>query len=147
MTDHLQYSATTSTAYHAGNLERAHKGDAGYDLYVDEAITIPAYGYANVATNIAIALPPNTWGLLIGRSSAFQRRGLLVVPGVIDNGYRGLLFSTVYNTRSEAVVVKKGERITQLIVMPLLTPDITVMSGLQPGGDGRGEQGFGSTGQ
>ena len=67
--------------------------DAGFDLRYsgEEEIAIRAGNVADVPSSIAIQWPPGVWGLLIGRSSTFRQRGLLVNPAVIDPGFRGAI--------------------------------------------------------
>lgn len=124
--------------------ERHFDGDCGFDLYVSADTSIPAGVCVDVPTNIKVQLPESTWGFIVGRSSTIRSRCLQVMPGIIDNGYRGELFTCVLNLNADAVVVKKGERLAQLIVMPLLSPFL--LEGVVTGTD-RGDQGFGSTGQ
>lgn len=126
---------------------RHYNGDCGYDLSVIDSLTIPPHSYANIPHNIVVALPPGTWGMLVGRSSSFVQKGLMVVTGIIDNGYRGELSVMVYNTKPEPVTVEMYERIAQLIVMPLSTPSVMMETDKNklPDSDGRGVAGFGST--
>lgn len=125
---------------------RHHDGDAGYDLYVSRTITIEPGMWISAPTNTAVALPLGTWGMIVGRSSTFHKFGLIVQPCIIDNGWRGELFSAVYNPGKSAITIRKGDRVTQLIVMWLVTPEVKqVKVDELPEGD-RGEAGFGSTG-
>lgn len=123
---------------------RHYGGDAGYDLYVSRTVTVEPGLWVNIPTNTAVALPVGCWALIMGRSSTFHTKRLIVNPGIIDNGWRGELFSAVYNPTKSAVVVRRGERVTQLIVMQLTTPMIQRVGKLREGD--RGEAGFGSTG-
>lgn len=123
---------------------RAHDTDTGYDLTCTERVVIQPGAYADVHCSIAVKLPPNTWALLTGRSSTFRRHGLLVIPGVIDNGYRGELFSALYNVRSVPFEVQPGMRLTQMILIPMVTPAVQYTESL--GRTERGTAGFGSTG-
>lgn len=126
--------------------DRKHEGDAGFDLYVSEEVELEAGVSTNVRTHLAVELPHGVWGLIVGRSSTFHKRGLIVNTAVIDQGYRGELFASVFNP-GEPVVISTGERLAQLIPMPLLAPtlDPVFVPGLSP--SDRGEGGFGSTGQ
>lgn len=122
-------------------------GDAGFDLYVDhhEPIEIPAGGFYNVPSRIAIQLPPKLWGMIVGRSSSWKRR-LYVAPAVIDAGYRGPLYACTWNVSETTITIEPGERIAQLIPMPLIAPDIQwSRHPLDP--SDRGDSGFGSTGR
>src|SRR3972149_12063571 len=125
------------------------EGDCGLDLYVSQTTVIEPGTMRNVPTGVRVLLPGNEWGLMVGRSSTIRKRGLLIIPGIIDTGYRGLLYSAAWNLSPRTVTVKRGERIAQLIPLPNLTPLLK----LQPVGkeemveSERGEKGFGSTGR
>jgi dUTP pyrophosphatase len=124
---------------------RHYQDDAGYDLTVSRTVTIPPGGFAQVPHAIKVALPEGTWGLVLGRSSTFYRRCLIVNPGVIDVGWRGELLASVYNpSQTRHAQVKKGDRIAQLIVISVVPSDVAGAAQLEPGS--RGERGFGSTG-
>ena len=123
-----------------------HEGDAGYDLSCSEDAVIKPHSFNVLHTNTVIAAPPNTWFMITARSST-KDRGLIVLNGIIDNGWRGELFVTVWNTTDEDVVVKKGDRLVQVIFFNLVTPRcVPVSLGAMTDGD-RGENGFGSTGK
>ena len=150
--DHLAYNrCRTKELFYP--LKRHFPGDCGYDLTVSRTVSIPPLGFAQVPTNIRTALPPGTWAMIVGRSSTFKVKNLIVNPGFIDNGWRGELFTVAYNPTSRAVNCKAGERISQLILFNLTTPDLEQLSAVeweeyqaQHPGD-RDEQGFGSTGK
>ena len=122
---------------------RHYAGDCGYDLFVSENMVIPPGEYRDVPTNIKCQLPAMSWGFIVGRSSAFRKQGLMVQPGIIDNGYRGELFSAAYNTNSHNVALYEGDRVAQLIIIPLCTPPVS-LGAVSP--SDRGDAGFGSTG-
>lgn len=107
-------------------------GDAGYDLVVAEDVRIPVGGFANVDHGIGVEFPPRVWGLLTGRSSTIRRRQLLVVNGIIDNGYRGELFAAVANMSQAPIDLHRGERIAQLILFNLISPPILEVAELRP---------------
>ncbi len=123
---------------------RGHDGDAAFDMFVSESTVIPGHGFVDVPLGIRIELPRGTWGLLTGRSSTVRSRGLLVTQGVIDNGYRGEMFAGCWNLEPEPHTVRRGERIAQVIVLPLSTCSVERVETLSD--TDRGEGGFGSTG-
>jgi len=130
---------------------RSHPGDAGYDLYVSEEVTIEPGEFADVPCGIRVSLPPRVWGRITGRSSTLRKRQLLVAEGVIDTGYRGPIYSGVWNLGDEPHVVQPGERIAQLVLHDNIAGRYQAIE--VPGrqfdripGDGRGEAGFGSSG-
>lgn len=127
---------------------RAHAGDAGLDLCGLDQIEIGPGERARVPTGIAIELPAGHAELIVPRSGLAAKQGISIVnaPGLIDEGYRGELQVLLLNTdRRLAVTLEAGERIAQLVVLPvaLLTP-LEVESFSE---SSRGEQGFGSSGR
>lgn len=123
---------------------RAHPDDAGLDLYsLEDAALEPGAGRI-VKTGVAVAIPPGHVGLVCDRSS-LAKRGLKTAGGVIDAGYRGELGVVLWNISPAAQTVKKGERLAQLLVIPVATPAPVEMDDL--GATARGAGGFGSTGR
>lgn len=131
---------------------RAHAGDAGWDLYSDRDVYVEPGEFVDVATNVRVALPPGTWANIVGRSSTWRRWKLNVIPGVIDGGYRGWLFSAVHNPTADVIRVPYGTRLTQLILHQNVTSGYTARAVTRdqfdqiPAVDRRGSDGFGSTG-
>ena len=125
---------------------RAHDGDAGHDLHSVEAVTITPGERAMVATGIAVELPDGHAGLVVPRSGLAARHGISVVnaPGLIDAGYRGEVKVLLLNTGLEPFAVAVGDRIAQLVVAPVATPEVVELDEL--GATARGAGGFGSTG-
>ena len=123
---------------------RAHPDDAGLDLYgLEDATLAPGEG-ALLRTGVAVAVPAGHVGLVCDRSS-LARRGLKTAGGVIDAGYRGELGVVVWNLSREPQSVRRGERIAQLLVIPIAVPAPTEVSELDA--TARGAGGFGSTGR
>lgn len=120
--------------------------DAGLDLIVSENTTIPPGQFIDIQHDVAVQLPEHTWGMITGRSSALRRLGLLINQGVIDAGYRGPLFAGVWNLTDSPVVVWKGERIAQLILIPNETRLYRPVQVDRLNETPRGTDGFGSTG-
>ncbi|MBN9607550.1 MAG: dUTP diphosphatase [Actinomycetales bacterium] len=127
--------------------EYAHPGDAGADLTASEAVRLEPGHRATVGTGVAIALPDGFAAFVLPRSGLAARHGITIVnaPGTIDAGYRGEIRVTLLNTDAEAAYeVAVGDRIAQLVVMPVSRARFVPVATL-PGSD-RGEGGFGSTG-
>ena len=124
---------------------KVYAGDAGHDLFTDQEVVVKPGGYANLPTGVSMELPPGFWALIVGRSSASTVVGVSVVPGIIDNGYRGELFVRVYNPSAKAKTILKHQRIGQVIVMPLTIARFKQVKSL--GSGSRGTNGFGSTGE
>ena len=130
--------------------ERATAGSAGADLHalLDEVLTIPPGGRAAVPTGIAIGLPsPETVGLVFARSGLAVKHGLALSNGVgvIDSDYRGEIGVGLVNLGREPYTVQPGDRIAQLMVVPVVQPTVTVAEDLDE--TDRGAGGFGSTGR
>lgn len=124
-----------------------HHGDVGYDLFIARDYEIPPATTMTLDHNLSIELPPNTWGMLVGRSSSFTSRKLHVMTGVIDNSYRGPINATVLNISDTPVRLHSGNRIAQLLLMPLVSLDVEFVDPQSLSKTGRGEEGFGSTGK
>ncbi len=126
---------------------RAHPGDAGLDLCALNPVEIAPGQRVKVATGIAIELPAGHAGLIVPRSGLAAKHGLSIVnaPGLIDEGYRGELQVLLLNTDQQAPIsIAAGERIAQLIVVAVSTPQLVEVEELDE--SARGEQGFGSSG-
>jgi dUTP pyrophosphatase len=125
----------------------AHPGDAGLDLASAVDAEVGPGERAMIPTGVAVAIPDGHAGLVLPRSGLASREGLTLAnsPGLIDAGYRGEVTCAVVNLdRHRAVSIKRGDRIAQLVIMPVQLVEPTWSEEL-PASD-RGEGGFGSTG-
>ena len=125
---------------------RSHEDDCGYDLFISEEVTLLPGETVKLKHNIRVQLPPNTWAMLIGRSSSAVQ-GLHVTTAVIDNGYRGPLFAVVTNRTDTTARVEVKDRLAQLVLMPMLTPRVRLVSNRSMTPTRRGGKGYGSTGR
>lgn len=125
---------------------RATQAAAGCDLYSCEDILIPMRGRAIISTGVAVKLPPNTYGMIAGRSGLAFKRGIIVFNGTIDSDYRGELKVLVFNTTDNDYYVKRGDRIAQMICHCIITPTVTLYEKFYDNTE-RGSCGFGSSGQ
>src|SRR5919199_1663645 len=99
--------------------ERAHAGDAGYDLRSVEEVELAPGGRALVRTGISVAIPEGFAGLVLPRSGLAMRHGVAPVntPGLIDSGYRGeIMVPLVNHDRESAFRVKRGMRVAQFVL-------------------------------
>jgi dUTP pyrophosphatase len=123
---------------------RAHADDAGLDLYSLETVELAAGQGAAVATGIAVAVGAGHVGLVADRSS-LAKRGLKTSGGIIDAGYRGEIKVLLWNLSGQTQRLARGERIAQLLIVPIATPRVHQVESLEE--TARGSRGFGSTGQ
>jgi dUTP pyrophosphatase len=132
---------------HARVPTRAYPGDAGLDLYALEPATLAPGERAAIRTGIAVEIPDGQAGLVLPRSGLARRHGISVVnaPGLIDAGYRGEVQVLLLNTdRSEPFALAAGDRIAQLVLVSVHTPEVVEVDELAL--TERGAGGFGSSG-
>jgi dUTP pyrophosphatase len=125
----------------------ANPGDAGADLVSTEAVRLEPGERALIGTGVRIALPEGYAAFVVPRSGLAAKHGITVVnsPGTVDAGYRGEIKVSLLNTDSkDAYDVAVGDRIAQLIVMPVIQAHFEPVDELPE--SVRGEGGFGSTG-
>ncbi|MBC9945161.1 dUTP diphosphatase [Leucobacter sp. cx-328] len=125
----------------------AHHDDAGADMRASESLVIGPGERAMVGTGVSIALPEGYAAFVVPRSGLAAKHGITVVnsPGTIDAGYRGEIKVVLLNTdKDKPFEVVAGDRIAQLIVMPVSKAVFTPVSELSE--SARGDGGFGSTG-
>jgi dUTP pyrophosphatase len=126
--------------------EPAYAGDAGLDLAACEAVRLLPGERAVVPTGLAVAIPEGYAGFVQPRSGLAAKNGITVVnsPGLIDSGYRGELKVVLLNTDAhETFTAEPGERIAQLVVLPVPALNVVEMDELPE--SERGSRGFGSS--
>jgi dUTP pyrophosphatase len=126
--------------------ERAYQGDAGLDLSACEGVTIAPGGRASVRTGLAVAIPEGHAGFVQPRSGLAARHGISIVnsPGLIDSGYRGEILVVLLNTDpADSFTVEPGMRIAQLVLVPVLAPEVAEVDELPQ--SERSARGFGSS--
>ncbi len=128
----------------------AHPGeDLGYDLFALEGITLAPRSTVKLRTGIAVeARDPVTGtplGLLVRDRSSMAARGIATTGGVIDSGYRGEILVLMTNLGDAAVDLKAGEKIAQMVPVPVLTGLVQEVESLEA--SVRAEKGFGSSGR
>lgn len=125
----------------------AHAGDAGADLHSAEAVVLAPGERALVGTGVSIALPAGFAAFVVPRSGLAAKHGITIVnsPGTVDAGYRGEIKVALLNTdQSSPFEIAVGDRIAQLIIMPVTRATFVPVEALP--GSARGSGGFGSTG-
>lgn len=122
----------------------AYETDGGYDLYARDSQIVPAKESAIFDTGVHIELPINTAGVLISKSGLNVKHGI-TSEGLIDVGYTGSICVKLYNNSGFDYKVNKGDKISQLVIIPILKPKLVKADTL--GFSERGNNGFGSTGK
>jgi len=123
---------------------KANINDAGFDLYSSVDTIIPSKQRKTVSTGIALQMPEHFAGLIWPRSGLSVKRGIDVLAGVVDSGYRGEIMVCLYNTSDEHVSIQTGDRIAQIIFQEVPRVIMEVHESL--GSSQRGDNGFGSSG-
>jgi dUTP pyrophosphatase len=123
---------------------RAHETDAGLDIYSREELIVPARESAIFDTGVHIELPVGTVGMLKSKSGLNVKHGI-TSEGVIDVGYTGSIVVKLYNHSGSDYRVKAGDKISQLVILPILTPTPYIVDSLEE--TERGDNGFGSSGR
>lgn len=140
---------------------RAHETDAGYDIYARENFIVPycesltrnngtteikkeGTGSSIHDTGVHIAIPKGYVGFLKSKSGLNVKHGL-TSEGVIDSGYTGSIVVKLYNHSDGYYFVRKGDKISQLVILPIATPNLKIVDSLED--TQRGTGGFGSTGR
>ncbi|KAL6893629.1 hypothetical protein ACP4OV_007727 [Aristida adscensionis] len=117
---------------------------AGYDLSSAAETVVPARGKALVPTDLSIAIPEGTYARIAPRSGLALKHSIDVGAGVIDADYRGPVGVILFNHSDADFAVKPGDRIAQMIIQVIETPEVAEVEDLDA--TLRGEGGFGSTG-
>jgi len=123
----------------------AKEGDAGADLRASEDTVVPANGRCLVPTGISMAIPRGFVGLIWPRSGLAVKHGIDSGAGVIDSGYRGEIRVLLFNHSDADFKVTKGDRIAQILIQKVETPQFVQVEALEQ--TERGAGGFGSTGK
>ena len=125
--------------------ERAHATDAGMDLRSPVDIMIPAQCGAVIDTGVHVELPHECAGMLVSKSGLNVNHGI-TSTGLIDEGYDGSIRVKLYNHTYRGYMVHRGDKISQLVVLPVEYVGINVVDRFETASE-RGSNGFGSTGK
>jgi dUTP pyrophosphatase len=131
---------------HAILPHKAHVTDAGFDLAIPAEQTLEADAQMMIDLEFALEIPPGWYGQVLGRSSVFQR-GMSVHPGVIDADYRGSIRLLIRNERPVPRHLPRGERLAQLMFLPVPSATLTPVAPEALSETARGGGGIGSTGR
>lgn len=122
---------------------KAHETDAGFDLYAPEDAFVRCRSSEIIDTGVHIEIPKGYVGFLKSKSGLNVKNGI-TGEGVIDAGYTGSIVAKLYNNGYEAVKFKKGQKIIQIVFLPI--PDVELVQADSFEATERGENGFGSSG-
>ncbi len=123
----------------------AYKGDAGMDLYVPNDLIVKSGERKTIPLGISIEIPDGYVGLMFDKSSLSHKYGLKTYGNVIDSGYRGEIHVGIMNLSDEDHGFKVGDKIIQMLIMPVFQVDIIEVDELSPSDRGDGK--FGSSGR
>lgn len=127
---------------------RAHEYDAGLDLYSREDAVLFRHGSHTFDTGVHVQIPEGDENMryvgFLKSKSGLNRDFGVQSTGTIDCGYTGSIHVTLYNHGSGMVHIKAGQKITQLVILPIITPELEVVDSLEE--TERGDRGFGSSG-
>lgn len=123
---------------------RAHSSDAGIDLYAREAAIVEAKDSCTFDTGVHLEIPEGYVGFLKSKSGLNVRHGI-TSEGVIDAGYTGSMVVKLYNNGGFPYKVEAGDKISQLVLLPIITPELELADSLED--SERGTGGFGSSGR
>lgn len=123
---------------------RGHSTDAGLDLRADVDALIQAHGHAIFHTGVHVQLPQGTCGIIMSKSGLNVNHDI-TSTGLIDEGYTGEIVLKLYNHGDTPYEVRRGDKISQLVVLPCVCEELEFVDRLDS--SERGDNGFGSTGK
>ncbi len=124
--------------------KRANPTDAGADLYAVENYALHPGERLTVETGVSLAIPEGYYGQIAPRSGLAAKHGVMTMAGVIDSTYTGTVKVLLFNSGWEPVVISTGDRVAQLIILPISLAEFSPVESLPD--TARGQSGFGSTG-
>ena len=122
---------------------RGHIDDAGLDLYSTASLWLHPGKHEVIDTGVHVQIPPGYVGLITSKSGLMAKG--ITSRGTIDCGFTGSIKAVLYNHGDEGYLINAGDKITQLVILPCLTPPLEIVDDLDD--TDRGSDGFGSTGR
>lgn len=122
---------------------RAHEHDAGLDLYAAETAYIAPHTWVAVSTGTHAAVPRGFVGLLTSKSGLMAKHGI-TCRGTIDADFTGSIKAVLFNHSDKVFKVEQGQKVTQMVLFPIITPELELVDKLEE--TERGDNGFGSSG-
>ena len=128
---------------------RAHKADAGLDLYSPTEVYLGWHGSkagntASVDTGVHVEIPEGYVGFIKSKSGLMVKNEVLT-DGTVDSGYTGSIVVKLFNHGDKTLIIRRGQKIAQLVLLPIITPELEMVDELKA--THRGDNGFGSTGE
>ena len=124
--------------------ERAHEWDAGYDIFSPVKECVWKHSSVTIDTGVHVEIPQGYVGMLKSKSGLNVKHSI-TGEGVIDAGYTGSIRCKLYNDSFQNYHVERGDKIIQLVILPIITPELVQVESLEE--TERGDNGFGSTGK
>lgn len=124
--------------------QRAHKADAGYDIFSPVEKCVWKQESVTIDTGVHVEIPKGYVGFLKSKSGLNVKHSI-TGEGVIDSGYTGSIVCKLYNNSQRNYHVEKGDKIIQLVILPIATPELHLVDKFEK--TERGNNGFGSTGK
>ena len=122
-------------------------GDAGFDLYISERLTLEPSGRASIKTGYKMEIPKGCVGIIYEKSGLSFKHGIITFGNVIDSGYRGEIHVGVFNLSKESYTFEPGHKVAQMIIHEYCEMDFKEVKEDELSDSKRGERGFGSTGK
>lgn len=122
---------------------RGYATDAGLDLYSPVDMWLHPGEHKMIDTGVHIEIPEGYVGMITSKSGLMSQG--ITSRGTIDHGYTGSIKAVLFNSGQEGIKIRKGYKITQLVIVPCITPDLEIVDFLDE--TERGDGGFGSTGK
>ena len=120
---------------------KGHPGDAGIDFFATHMAVFAPGAQTNVKTGVALEIPEGHVGLIWDKSSVSFNKGLKIMGGVIDSGYRGEIIMSMYNTSNTEQVIEKGNKIAQMIIQKFEDYEIEEINEMSDTVRGEGREG------
>lgn len=128
--------------------QRAHFDDAGIDFFTPEGFTLPAHGGQHVVDlKVRVQIPIGYFGKMESKSGLFVKHGVACMGGVVDSGFRGTIKVRMINYSDEDYTFEQGNKVVQMVLIPVGLFDIENVDHLDPSESGHDESGWGSTGK
>lgn len=131
----------------AFDINRAHQDDAGIDMRTPERFVLRAHEQKVIDLGVRVQIPLGYWGKMESKSGLMLKHGIICMGGVVDSGFRGTIKVRMYNTSDQDYTFEAGDKLVQMVLMPVLLADLEQVEKLDEADFGRNESGWGSTGR